>query len=233
MQSIIDPKLLERLRVGPLAQYFDPYLARIEEEGLPTTDEVAIPRVFLELYFFGLGQRYATAREFQLLQGFQGVLQDGDAHLQHALHESWPQRGRMTCGFVTGAAIPAPPVQKGLQPLLTTFVRALSLQAKGFRSRPPVIVTIAECMGCPAALDRIMEQAGLLHIKGELTDESGKLKEPAWMKIPDVEKAAIDRELRTKVAAMTFEEQEARWIELKDAPDSYANLTEALLIMLG
>ena len=33
MQSIIDPKLLERLRVGPLAQYFDPYLARIEAEG--------------------------------------------------------------------------------------------------------------------------------------------------------------------------------------------------------
>jgi site-specific recombinase XerD len=33
MQSIIDPKLLERLRVGPLAQYLDPYLARIEEEG--------------------------------------------------------------------------------------------------------------------------------------------------------------------------------------------------------
>ena len=33
MKSIIDPKLLERLRVGPLAQYFDPYLARLEEEG--------------------------------------------------------------------------------------------------------------------------------------------------------------------------------------------------------
>ena len=33
MQSIIDLKLLERLRVGPLAQYFDPYLARIAEEG--------------------------------------------------------------------------------------------------------------------------------------------------------------------------------------------------------
>ncbi|HEY6488815.1 MAG: site-specific integrase [Terracidiphilus sp.] len=38
MQSIIDLKLLERLRVGPLAQYFDPYLARIEEEGfLPSS----------------------------------------------------------------------------------------------------------------------------------------------------------------------------------------------------
>jgi site-specific recombinase XerD len=33
MKSIIDPKLLKRLRVEPLAQYFDPYLARIEEEG--------------------------------------------------------------------------------------------------------------------------------------------------------------------------------------------------------
>ena len=33
MQSIIDPKLLERLRVGPLAQYFDAYLARIERDG--------------------------------------------------------------------------------------------------------------------------------------------------------------------------------------------------------
>src|ERR1700756_2076936 len=33
MKSIIDPKLLQRLRVGPLAQYFDPYLARIEQDG--------------------------------------------------------------------------------------------------------------------------------------------------------------------------------------------------------
>jgi site-specific recombinase XerD len=33
MQSIIDPKLLERLRVGPLAQYLDLYLLRIEQDG--------------------------------------------------------------------------------------------------------------------------------------------------------------------------------------------------------
>jgi len=33
MKSTIDLKLLARLRVGPLAQYFDPYLARLEEEG--------------------------------------------------------------------------------------------------------------------------------------------------------------------------------------------------------
>lgn len=38
MQPLIDPKLLERLRVGPLAQYFDAYLARIERDGfLPSS----------------------------------------------------------------------------------------------------------------------------------------------------------------------------------------------------
>ena len=33
MHPIIDPKLLERLRVGPLAPYLDPYIARIERDG--------------------------------------------------------------------------------------------------------------------------------------------------------------------------------------------------------
>ncbi|HXX01199.1 MAG TPA: site-specific integrase [Candidatus Acidoferrales bacterium] len=33
MQRLIDPKLLQRLQVGPLAQYFDAYLARIEHDG--------------------------------------------------------------------------------------------------------------------------------------------------------------------------------------------------------
>lgn len=38
MQSIIDPKLLERLRVGPLAPYLDVYLRRIEQDGyLPSS----------------------------------------------------------------------------------------------------------------------------------------------------------------------------------------------------
>lgn len=38
MNSIIDPKLLERLRVGPLGPHLDLYLARIEQEGfLPSS----------------------------------------------------------------------------------------------------------------------------------------------------------------------------------------------------
>jgi len=38
MQPLIDPKLLQRLRVGPLAEYFDVYLARVERDGfLPSS----------------------------------------------------------------------------------------------------------------------------------------------------------------------------------------------------
>jgi hypothetical protein len=33
MQTFIDPDLLDRLRVGPLASYLDAYLKRIEQEG--------------------------------------------------------------------------------------------------------------------------------------------------------------------------------------------------------
>src|SRR3954470_24914926 len=38
MQTFIDPSLLDRLRVGPLASYLDAYLKRIEQEGfLPSS----------------------------------------------------------------------------------------------------------------------------------------------------------------------------------------------------
>jgi site-specific recombinase XerD len=48
MQTFIDPRLLDRLRVGPLASYLDAYLKRIEQEGfLPSS----VPR-----------QMYAIAR---------------------------------------------------------------------------------------------------------------------------------------------------------------------------
>lgn len=38
MQPLVDPKLLERLRIGPLAQYFDIYLSRLKRDGfLPSS----------------------------------------------------------------------------------------------------------------------------------------------------------------------------------------------------
>jgi hypothetical protein len=38
MQTFVDPNLLQRLRVGPLAPYLDAYLKQIEQEGfLPSS----------------------------------------------------------------------------------------------------------------------------------------------------------------------------------------------------
>ncbi|HEY6343849.1 MAG TPA: hypothetical protein VIY49_20330, partial [Bryobacteraceae bacterium] len=38
MQTFVDPKLLQRLRVGPLAPHLDAYLKQIEQEGfLPSS----------------------------------------------------------------------------------------------------------------------------------------------------------------------------------------------------
>lgn len=63
--------------------------------------------------------------------------------------------------------------------------------------------------------------------------ENGKVKHPAWMQIADAEKRAIDIRLTAKVAAMSEEEQQSRWQELRDAPDSYETLLESTKLVFG
>lgn len=64
MQTSIDPNLLDRLRVGPLAPYLDSYLKRIEQEGfLPSSVSM---------------QMYAIARFSNWLQTLQLDLQRVD-----------------------------------------------------------------------------------------------------------------------------------------------------------
>jgi site-specific recombinase XerD len=64
MQTFIDPGLLDRLRVGPLASHFDAYLKRIEQEGfLPSS----VPM-----------QMYAIARFSKWLQIWQPDLHQVD-----------------------------------------------------------------------------------------------------------------------------------------------------------
>jgi hypothetical protein len=43
MKTFIDPNLLQRLRVGPLAPYLDAYLKHIEQEGfLPSSASIVV-----------------------------------------------------------------------------------------------------------------------------------------------------------------------------------------------
>lgn len=78
-----------------------------------TTALAVISRVFIELYFLtrscakhalpyhwlAVRQRYATAQEFQLLQGCQGAVQDGDAHRRH--FGDSPQKSKSWHEFAT------------------------------------------------------------------------------------------------------------------------------------
>lgn len=74
MQTFVDPNLLQRVRVGPLAPYLDAYLNQIEQEGyFPSS----VPM-----------QLYAIARFSKWLQGQQLALQ----HMDEASVERFLQR---------------------------------------------------------------------------------------------------------------------------------------------
>jgi hypothetical protein len=94
----------------------------------------------------------------------------------------------------------------------------------------------AQQEGYSKQLDLILRKAGLLHIKRALIDANGKVKEPAWMEIPDAEKQAINLRLTAKIAAMTEEERSARCdelIKLSKASESYETMSEFLKLMIG
>src|ERR1700730_6454453 len=74
MKTFIDPNLLQRLRVGPLAPYLDAYLKHIEQEGfLPSSVPI---------------QMYAIARFSKWLRDRQLDL----AHVDEATVERFLQR---------------------------------------------------------------------------------------------------------------------------------------------
>ena len=62
MQTFIDPDLLDRLRVGPLASYLDAYLKRIEHEGfLPSS-------VPMQMYAIARFSNWLQTRQLDLHQ---------------------------------------------------------------------------------------------------------------------------------------------------------------------
>ena len=62
MQTFIDPDLLDRLRVGPLASYLDAYLKRIEQEGfLPSS-------VPMQMYAIARFSNWLQTRQLDLHQ---------------------------------------------------------------------------------------------------------------------------------------------------------------------
>ena len=62
MKTFIDPNLLQRLRVGPLAPYLDAYLKHIEQEGfLPSSAP-------MQMYAIARFSKWLRDRQFDLHQ---------------------------------------------------------------------------------------------------------------------------------------------------------------------
>ena len=92
-----------------------------------------------------------------------------------------------------------------LDPLLTAGV---VWAAKNRRVDWAFQISCAQQQGESKQLDFLLRKAKLIHIKKDLLDENGKLKEPEWMKLADTEKQAINLRLTAKIAVMTDEERE-------------------------
>ena len=62
MQPFIDPNLLARLRVGPLASHLDAYLKRIEHQGFAPS---SVP---MQMYAIARFSRWLQSRQLDLRQ---------------------------------------------------------------------------------------------------------------------------------------------------------------------
>jgi site-specific recombinase XerD len=127
MQTFIDPDLLDRLRVGPLAPYLDAYLKRIEQEGfLPSS----VPM-----------QMYAIARFSNWLQTWQVDLHQVDeAAVERFLQrdpsmvrsgEPAPLRRFLAMLREIGLTVAKPPEPRNCQQRLIDEYRRYLLQERG------------------------------------------------------------------------------------------------------
>lgn len=127
MQTFIDPDLLDRLRVGPLASYLDAYLKRIEQEGfLPSS----VPM-----------QMYAIARFSNWLQTCQlDVHQVDEAAVERFLQrdpsvvhggESAPLRRFLAMLREIGLTAAKPPEPRNCQQRFIDEYRHYLLQERG------------------------------------------------------------------------------------------------------
>jgi hypothetical protein len=127
MQTFVDPNLLQRLRVGPLAPYLDAYLKQIEQEGfLPSSAPM---------------QMYAIARFSNWLHGRQLDLHQVDeASVERFLQrdpgvvhsgEAAPLRRLVAMLRKNEVTLAKPPEPRNCQQRLTDEYRRYLIQERG------------------------------------------------------------------------------------------------------
>jgi site-specific recombinase XerD len=141
MQSFIDPNLLERLRVGPLAPYLDLYLKRIEQEGfLPSS-------VPMQMYAIARFSEWLDSKRIDLLQVDEPIVErflKRDLNVVHSA-ESAPLRRFLAMLRDIGVAAAKPPEPSDAQPSCANAYRHYLVQERGLADTTvPHYVAFAE-----------------------------------------------------------------------------------------
>jgi site-specific recombinase XerD len=127
MQNFIDPSLLDRLRVGPLASHLDAYLKRIEQAGfLPSS-------VPMQMYAIARFSNWLHSRKINLHLIDEVTIQQflkRDLDITHS-SESGPLRRLLTMLREIGITAPKPVQLKNYQEQLTDEYQHYLLQERG------------------------------------------------------------------------------------------------------
>ena len=127
MQTFIDPDLLGRLRVGPLASYLDAYLRRIEQEGfLPSS-------VPMQMYALARFSRWLQTQQFNVHQLDEVAVErflQRDPNMTHG-SEAAPLRRFLTMLREIGLASAKPPEPRNGQQRFIDEYRRYLLQERG------------------------------------------------------------------------------------------------------
>ena len=127
MQKFIDPSLLDRLRVGPLAAYLDTYLERIEQAGFSPS---SVP---MQMYAIARFSNWLHSRQINLHLMDEGTIQQflkRDLDISHS-GESGPLRRLLTMLREIGVTAPKPVQLKDCQKQLTDEYEHYLLHERG------------------------------------------------------------------------------------------------------
>lgn len=127
MQTFIDPDLLARLRVGPLASYLDAYLKSIEQEGyLPSS-------VPMQMYAIARFSNWLTTSQVDLRQLDEATIKrflQRDLNVVHSA-ESAPLRRLLAMLRAIGVTAAKPPEPRNCQQQFVDEYRRYLLQERG------------------------------------------------------------------------------------------------------
>jgi site-specific recombinase XerD len=127
MQTFIDPDLLTRLRVGPLASYLDAYLKRIEQEGFLSS---SVP---MQVYAIARFSRWLQTQQFSLPQVDEAAVErflQRDPNMVHG-SEAAPLRRFLAMLREIGVTAPKLPEPRNCRQRFIDEYRRYLLQERG------------------------------------------------------------------------------------------------------